>query len=193
MRGERKSCPTPRRPWRAPSNSPPPKTLSSSPVRSTSWANCAANGRPAKTAGRFLPRGDEIARRGFSGVPVSASRTFQILAPGSRGTSKHGVGCFRLLPGDRCEKGILAGAQVLAVTEHKLKAAEDANFGLYPGIPQPSGRPEVSGRVINIAAIEEWPGLHGEKGFPENDFVCLRVHEDVVPTERAISLFPVTQ
>src|ERR1700682_3366724 len=103
------------------------------------------------------------------------------LVPTDLDQLKSAAGCFRLSPGNRCEKGILAGVQVFAVTQNKLKTAEETNFCLYPGIPQPSGRPEVSGGIVNIAAIEERPRLHREKSSPINDFVRLRVYEDVIP------------
>ena len=39
------------------------------------------------------------------------------------------------LAGDRSEKRIVAGTEILAVAEHEFEAAKNANFGLNPGVP----------------------------------------------------------
>src|ERR1700722_9099161 len=80
MLAAQKSFPTRRKLWRARSNSPLPKTSSSSPARSTSSANCAANGCLAKARGQFLPSFDEVSRQGIRCGPTSDKPTYLDLA-----------------------------------------------------------------------------------------------------------------
>src|SRR2546425_10952860 len=75
---------------------------------------------------------------------------------------------FRLLPRDSCEERIVAGAEILGVAKHELKAAEKANLDLHSETPQPFWRSEAPGRIVSLAAIEKRPHLPPVSVLPPN-------------------------
>src|SRR5579872_2262446 len=97
------------------------------------------------------------------------------------------------LAGNSSEKRIVSVSKILAVAEHDLEAAQNANLCLHSSIPQPFWRSEISRWIRNCSRVEKRTGLYGNEFVLVCDLVQVKIQEAKISPQRGVAFLSVAQ